>query len=384
MRLTNEAISTLTVPPGKAEIIAFDDSLPGFGIRIRKGGSRRYIFQYKTGGINRRVTFKETDARRARKAAEKLAARVTLGGDPALEKQDVRNAAGDTFQRCMGEYLARVTKRRESTLREIKRHLLRNLHPLHRHHIKAIDRRKIAEQLSRLTVENGPVQSNRTRASLSAFFNWCLGQGYVDSNPVLQTNKNDEIARERVLGDSELRAVWKALPAGDYGDAVKLLILTAQRREEIARLRWDEINLTNKDSENIPARSIRLSGNRTKNGRPHIIPLSALALAILKARENGRDHVFGITAGFSAWSRAKKQLDGLLNLKPWTIHDLRRSAVTGMAEKCKVKPHVIEAVINHVSGHKGGIAGVYNRASYEPEKREALGLWAKYVARLVS
>jgi hypothetical protein len=101
MRLTGRAVEDLTVPTGKAEIIVFDEALPGFGIRIRRGGSRRFVYQYKIGSANRRFTFKEKDATRARRAAERLAAKVTLGSDPALEKATTHDAAGDTFRRCM-------------------------------------------------------------------------------------------------------------------------------------------------------------------------------------------------------------------------------------------------------------------------------------------
>jgi len=175
MRLTDTTVAAITVPPGKTEIIVFDDSLRGFGIRVREGGSRRFVYQYKLGNTNRRFTFKETNAKRARKAAETLAAKVTLGTDPALEKEAAHDAASDTVRRCLDRYFVRAQgKRRDSTMREIRRHLERNLAPLHRLHIKSLDRRRISEELARLTAECGPIQANRTRASLSRFLNWCM------------------------------------------------------------------------------------------------------------------------------------------------------------------------------------------------------------------
>ena len=169
MRLTDAAIASLKIPDDKAEIIVFDSDLSGFGIRVRRGGSKRFIYQYKLNGTNRRVTFKEANVKRARAAAQILAAKVTLGSDPALEKEAAHNGAGDTFRRCLDRYLERPQgKRRERTLVEIHRHLERNLAPLHRLHIKTIDRRRVADELARLTVENGAVQSNRTRSSLPA------------------------------------------------------------------------------------------------------------------------------------------------------------------------------------------------------------------------
>ena len=373
MRLTDKAIAAIAVPIGKAEIIVFDDLLAGFGLRVRQGGSRRFIYQYKIGNANRRFTFKETDARKARQAAEALAAKVTLGSDPALEKRAAREAAGDTFKHCLDQYLSRPDKRRASTLREIGRHLLRNLASLHRLHIKNLDRRLIAEELRRLTTKCGAVQANRTRASLSAFLGWCMREGYCDTNIALATNKNDETPRDRCLSNAELRVVWRALGEGDFADATRLLILTGARREEISQLRWNEIDLENG--------IISLPPSRTKNRRPHIIPLSQPALAILRARkQNGREPIFGVRGrGFSTWHRSKAALgDGL---KSWRFHDLRRSCATGLAT-LQVQPHIIEAVLNHVS-FKAGVHGIYNHHGYENEKRQALDLWAKHITELV-
>jgi integrase len=380
MRLTDSAVAALKVPHGKSEIIAFDDSLPGFGVRVRQGGSRRFVYQYKLNGANRRVTFKEANVKRARAAAQILAAKVTLGSDPALEKEAAHDAAGDTFKRCLDRYLARPQgQRRERTLQEIRRHLERNLQPLHRLHVKEISRRRVADELMRLTAENGAVQSNRTRSSLSAFLNWCIGEGYVDVNVAAQTNKHEEIARSRVLSDAELRTIWNALPEqGDYRDLIRLLILTGQRLREIGDLSWREVDLGKA--------IITLPPSRTKNHREHVVPLSVPALEILKGRaRNERELVFGQTGdhGFSGFSRAKGLLDQRAKLKvPWVVHDIRRSVATGLARL--VQPHIVECVLGHVGGFKAGIASTYNLHAYEDEKRHALNLWGKHISELVS
>jgi integrase len=162
--------------------------------------------------------------------------------------------------------------------------------------------------------------------------------------------------------------------------------LTGQRADEIASLRWSEI----RDD------AILLPGERTKNHRQHIVPLSAPALGILQGQAHRvtaagelRDLIFGLGDGpFSGWSRSKEMLDAKIAertgkpLPHWIPHDLRRTAATGMAE-LSVQPHVIEAVLNHVSGHKAGVAGIYNRSSYEREKRQALDLWAEHLAAVV-
>jgi integrase len=180
-----------------------------------------------------------------------------------------------------------------------------------------------------------------------------------------------------VLSDSELKTIWLACPDSDFGAIMKLLILTGQRANEIGRLRWDEVH----------DEQIVLPSNRTKNKRTHIVPVSDPAKAILgQFRVGGRMHVFGSadTAGFDSWGYAKRTLDARIAepLPHWTVHDVRRTVVTGMAQ-LGIQPHVIEAVVNHVSGHKGGVAGIYNRATYDREKREALNLWAEHVMALV-
>jgi integrase len=378
VRLTDSTVAALSVPEGRAEIIAFDDSLPGFGVRVRRGGSKRFVFQYKLNGTNRRVTFKEVSVKRARAAAQILAAKVTLGSDPALEKESAHDAAGDTFKRCLDRYLARPQgRRRERTLQEIKRHLERNLQPLHRIHIKKLDRRRVADELARLTEEIGAVQTNRTRSSLSAFLNWCIGEGYCDANAAAQTNKHEEVARSRVLSDAELRAIWRALPEdSDYRDLIRLLILTGQRLREIANLVWSEVDLDNS--------TITLPPSRTKNHREHVVPLSAPALKILKGRGQDRDLVFGRgIRGFQGFSKAKRLLDERAKLKaPWVVHDIRRSVATGLAKL--VPPHIVESVLGHTGGFRAGVAGVYNVHAYEAEKRDALDLWGKHVMGLVS
>jgi integrase len=380
MNLTDTAVATLTVPDGKAEIIVFDDSLPGFGVRVRRGGSKRFIYQYKLSGTNRRVTFKEANVKRARAAAQILAAKVTLGTDPALEKEAAHDAAGDTVGKCLIRYLARPPgKRRPSTLREIRRHLEQNLQPLHKLHIKRLDRRRVADELARLTTEVGPVQSNRTRASLSRFFNWCIGEGYADVNVALQTNKNEEIARDRVLSERELKTLWNCLSktGDDYADIVRLLILTACRLREISELCWSEID--------FDKATITLPPSRTKNHRLHVVPLSAPALEILKGRaRDERELVFGRgTKGFGGWTKSKARLDERAKLsQPWIHHDIRRSTATHLAA-LGVLPHAVEAVLGHVSGFRAGVASTYNKYAYESEKRQALNLWGQHVTALM-
>jgi integrase len=382
MKLTKPLVDKLRAPKGK-EIIEWDDDLPGFGVRVRDTKeSARYIFQYRTGTKQRRITLGRCtaiDPAVARKQAAKLHAKVRLGEDPAGTKAESRSRASETFGRCVETYLQwQRPQVRDTSFRDIERHLRKNLGPLHGLHIANVDRRAIAKQLSDLAA-TAPVQANRTRASLSRFFNWVMGQGLADSNPALLTNKVDEGgARDRVLSEKEIKALWIALPEGDFGDILRLLLLTGSREAEIAELQWDEID--------FERGVIELPPERTKNHRRHLFPMSDMVRDILQARPQQKDRtlVFGNgEGGFSGWSKAKNRLDDAIKIPPWRIHDLRRTAATHMAE-LGVQPHIIEACLNHVSGHRAGVAGIYNRADYKAEKAMALTMWADYVAAIIA
>jgi integrase len=187
-----------------------------------------------------------------------------------------------------------------------------------------------------------------------------------------------------VLTDNELRLIWRHAGGGDYGAIIPLLILTGQRREEVGGMNWGEIDLD---------RALwSIGGERTKNRRAHDVPLSDEAASIIKPlRRDGRELVFGSGEGsFQGWSNAKAALDARIaaalhersqEMAPWRMHDIRRTVATRMAD-LGVLPHVVEAVLNHVSGHKAGVAGVYNRASYAAEKRNALAMWAEHLRAL--
>lgn len=259
--------------------------------------------------------------------------------------------------------------------------------------------------------KGGLTASNRARAALSALYSWAIGEGLVDNNPVIGTNKaTEETRRDRVLTPEELAGVWRACgnehgrPAGDYDRIVRLLILTGQRRDEIASMAACELVPADRNGTNRP--TLLLPGSRTKNKLPHDVPLSPPAFAlVMEALEahgwvedgNGdlvpREHVFGRGhGGFSGWSKAKAHLDQKLEdmakagkgphvVVPWRIHNLRRTMATGMGE-LGIQPHVVEAVLNHISGSKAGVAGIYNRATYRKEKVEALALWADHVLKI--
>jgi integrase len=426
MKLTAKGIRSLQLPEGKTDHLFWDDEIPGFGLRARAGGSRNWVFQYALGDKQRRLSLgaatpesftavKDRDGNVVklgiRDQAAQLHAKVKLGQDPAGDKTEARKRAIDTFEIVAKEYLGeKKGSTRAGTYTETERHILKHAKTLNGLQVAKISRLDITTLVGVIKKNSGPVAANRVRSTLSDFFGWAIseGKGGVENNPVLGTKKSDEFSRERVLKDHELRAIWKHSGDDDYGSIIKLLMLTGQRADEIAGLARSEIGKATvpekrvSDAIKLPpfdVDAIDLPGERTKNKRPHIVPLSPRALKILEARpervNNGgalRGFVFGLgQRGFSGWSRCKERLDKRIEEdfgKPfdhWTPHDLRRTLSTQMNE-LGILPHVVEAILNHVSSHqsgKKGVGGVYNKALYLRERVDALNLWADHLAWIV-
>jgi integrase len=384
MKLTATEIKKLVLPPGVVDRVFWDDDVGGFGVRLRAGGSASYVVQYDLGGKSRRVTLGSTtllDVGAARTKARDVLARARLGFDVAAEKRERRAQATETFGALLRRYfIVQQQAVRQSTFKQIERRLVKLARPLHPLPLTAIDRRTISGLLSTVAEERGPTAAANLHSSLSGYFRWVIGEGLLDANPLLHANKpQPSPARDRVLTEDELRALWTALDSvgGDYADVVKLVIYTAARRGEIGDLSWNEVDLDRA--------TIELPAARMKNGRPHLIPLTEAALAILRKRQrNGRYHVFG-QRGFQDWSRSRAALDNAIGGErpDWVLHDLRRLASTVMHDELGIPPHIVERVLAHV-GHQSGVAGTYNRAEYIVEKRRALERWADYVDAVVT
>jgi integrase len=381
MKLTAKALASHKAA-NKSDYIVFDDDIAGFGLRFRDG-RQSWVFQYAIGAgadrITRRIKIGDYPAlspARAREEAEDLHAKVHLHGDPAIERRKNRIEAGNTFGKLVEQYLQfKQRELRPRSFEEVQRHLEVNAKQLHDLPLASIDQSVIARRLTAIAAD-GAVAANRTRASLSAMFAWAMGEGLAAVNPVANTNRREEKPRDRVLSDAELLTIWQSLEDDDYGTIVKILMLTGQRKGEIAGLRWSEVGNG----------MITLPAERTKNGKPHEVSITPTVGSLLHSRDkaDGRDLIFGRGDGpYSGWSKAKAALDARAgSLKHWTLHDLRRTAATGMAG-IGIHPHVVEAVLNHVSGHKGGIAGIYNRAQYAAEKAQALARWDEHVLSIV-
>lgn len=226
MKLTVQSTDGLKLEPGEADRIWFDDAVPGFGLRVRQTGARSWIFQYKVGRKTRRLVIGRAAAMkvaRAREIAGELRAKVRLGGDPAAEKRVQVERSSHTLGALVEKYLDQQrTELRASSYREVERHLEKHAAPLHSLPIDTIDQRTIADRLSALEKNSGPVTANRVRASMSAMFVWGMKEGLALANPVLFTNKRKEDPRDRVLTDAELRIVWQALGDDQYDAIIKL------------------------------------------------------------------------------------------------------------------------------------------------------------------
>jgi len=384
MKFTQASVDRFKLEAGKSEHIEFDESMPGFGLRIRAGDKaqhRTFIAQYKIGEKHRRITLgdvRKVTLENARKEARRIFGSVANGHDPANEKAERRSAASHTLDATIARYLeAKATELKPRSLEEVERHLKKDWQPLHNLAIASIGRANVAATLSAIAKRSN-VTANRSRAALSAMFRWAIGEGLCENNPVTGTNRQDENGhRERSLTDSEVAKVWLAAPENDYGNIVRLLMLTGCRREEIGSLTWSEIDLA--------ARTITIAKERTKNGIEHSVPLPDAALSILQGimRRGDRDYVFGIArdGGFSGWSKSKIALDQAVALKEdWRLHDLRRTVRTGLG-KLGVQPHVAEAVLNHLPPK---LIRTYDRNPYAAEKRDALDKWATHLKTVIA
>ena len=331
----------------------------------------------------------------ARDAAEEAIRAAKRGEDP-------RARSGLLVEEAVADWLRRDQAKNKSAA-EVERIFEKKvLDPSSRpcwrgRALAEITRADCREIIEAVADKGAPTTSRRLHAHLHKFLRWCVGVGMIAANPMAEMPKlGKEVSRDRVLSDVELGLIWRSAPSLGYpfGPAIQLLALTAARRDEIMSLRWSEVDLD--------AAEIRLPGERTKNGRPHVIPLSPMALDIVRSLPrlsiDGNDSPFVFTttgrSRASGTSRAKARLDKLISeraikeatervgdpvrVEAWRIHDLRRTAATRMAE-LGVEPHVVEALLNHVSGFRAGVAGTYNRAAYAAPKREAAATWCEHV-----
>jgi integrase len=388
VKLTAKSVATLTLPVGKSDVIHFDNELPGFGYRLRAGAGgkvlKSWVCQYRRAGATRRMLIGKAhvlNAEQARARARDILAMVQLGQDPQGDRADRRDADKFTLRKAVEEFLAFKQERlRPRSFIEVERYLTSGyFKPLHGLPLDVITRRDVSTRIVAIARESGNSTAARARNALSTLFVWAMRMGLVESNPVIGSAQPAENKpRERVLDDSELVAIWKACGDDDYGKIVKLLILTGCRRDEIGHMVWGEF-APDGTSWTLPA-------ERSKNKRPLTLPMMPMMREIVDTvpRMVGRDQLFGERSpkGFVAWYLGKPTLDERSGVAGWQLRDTRRSVATRMAD-IGVQPHIIEAVLNHYSGHRAGVAGVYNKSPYANEVRNALATWHDHLRAII-
>jgi integrase len=396
MKLKLDAKATgLTPDEGKAEVFVWDTELIGFGLRVRRRRHdgmilRTWLAQYRdrASGRTRRHSLGATSkvpVSAAREAARRILGGAALGHDPAGEKQAKRARARRTFAGCVDAYLAAAAASLRPNSLRLGILFLRGDYfaPLHGMPVSEVTRADIASCLAAAARRHSANAAASARRWASALFGFCIMEGWLlGDNPVSGTRRPQRApARERVLSDRELAAVWRSCDGDDdFSKIVRLLILLGVRRTEAGGIGWSELDLD--------AGTWTLPAARSKNYRAHTITLPPAAIAIIESvPRRACDQLFGSLwaphRGFTVWGRSKAALDARLGFElPWLLHDLRRTAATGMID-IGIEPYHVEAVLNHHSGHRGGVSGVYNRSPYTAQIASALARWAAHVNDLI-
>jgi integrase len=369
----------------------FDTHVRGLSLRVSKTGLKVWNLFYtrESDGLKQRVKlgrYPDLDLDSARGRALKAMSGVADGNDPAKEKRARRAAV--TLKELGELYIEKYAKPRKKTWREDERILKKEVFPeIGRMKADAVTRRDILDIIDGKAEAGYGAQSNNILAVIRKLFNWAVDGDFLKASPAHGIKpRSKAVRRDRVISDEEIAAIWRALPkaaiSDETRDIIRLLFLTGQRSGEVCGMMRSEVDLK-KLVWTIPA-------ERTKNGLAHVVPLSGAVTEILTLAINATDpedddvplfQKIGAPIQSNAIAQAVR-LKLQISKVRWTPHDIRRTGATGMAG-IGTAPHIVEAILNHVSGFKAGVAGVYNRAAYEPEKRQALDKWARHLEGIV-
>ena len=374
-KLTNKMLLGLK-PPRSGQLDVWDDILPSFGVRIGKTGRKSFFVGTRIKGKYKRITLKpqfpNLELAAARTQARQIISDAQAGISPDIRK---RRAENGTFKAVADAFMQDFAKNHR-TAREMQRKIDVELRGWHDVQIADITRADIKEllRLKARGLERG-VAANRLLALISKIFAWALDEEIIDASPALRLKRPAvEIERERVLSAEEIKRLWPALDAIGYpwGPLYKLMLCTAQRRGEVASMKWSQISDV----------GWRLPASNTKTKVGHLVPLSSLARETLADVPEIGEYVFRARgdAPLQGWSRAKRRLDHVLTLgEPWQVEDTRRTAATHM-RSIGVDRIVVSKVLNHA---ESGVTKVYDRWAADPEKAEAMERWANRLREIV-
>ena len=383
-KLTKRAIDALPSPAAQDQIW-WDEDLKGFGLKLTPAGRKVFLVQYRPAGDRRnprKYTIGEYGSvtpHKARIEAQRVLADRAAGGDPQADKQtSKRRIRSEQVAELAAEFIARHASQNRTgaeTARIFDREVLPDWGSWT---VGEVSKRDVIALLDRIRERGSPIMANRVLAAVRKFFNWCIGRGILEVSPCSGiTAPAREQARHRVLSDEELAHVIKAARriGFPFGSIVEVLALTGQRRDEVGRMGWEHLDLRRK--------IWVIPGEHAKNGKPHLVQLSRPVLSILDTVPKTGDLVFssdGKTV-FQGYSKAKTRLDSLSGVQDWTLHDLRRTVVSGMA-RLGVAPHVADKILNHQSGTISGVAAVYQRHEFLKERERALQRWGDHLQSL--
>lgn len=361
--LTEISLRNLKAPEC-GQVFYADDSLAGFGVRVSQGGTKTFTLRF--GMPRQRVSlgrYPIISLSAARQRAKEILAENTLG-----KTRPTSVSFDDTVARFLADHAVR---NRPRTIKDYTR-VLKVRFPLGSKKLADIGREDIVRRLEKL--DYCPTERRYATVIIKMLFRWAVRNQFLEHSPCEGIVPAKSLTRSRVLLDAELKAIWQACE-GSFGDIVRLLILTGQRRGEIAALK----------AEYIGPDSITLPDHLCKNGREHNFPIARNAVSLLRrvvtlASPEKSPFLFPArgnpSAPFSGWSKSKLDLDARSGVTGWTLHDLRRTFATNLAA-LRVPPHIVERLLNHASGSISGVAAIYNRHTYEAECREAINSWEK-------
>lgn len=398
INLNERTVKALACPEGVRDGLFFDAALKGFAVRVQEGGGKSFVLQYRLGGIRRRLPLGEwgvVTVAEARERAMRARGAVADGRDPWAERREeqaaaraaeaeARRKAGEeayTFDRMVEDWCAFSESqkgRRVGYVNEVRRRLRYSFPGWKERPAAGITKSEAIRALDHVAKTSGSTSARRALAYGRACYNWAVKRDALAFNPFAGVPAHGvERSRDRVLTDAEVGAVWNGAaelePA--YCAAVRLLLLTGQRLSEVAKLRWSEL------SEDLAIWT--LPAERAKNGKAHIVHLGEAARDILNGVPRFKDSDLVFTENgktpVTSWSHAKADLDAACKVTNWVLHDFRRTMVTTLAGM-GFPPHVADRLLNHISGTIRGVAAVYQRNEFLPERKRALEAWADHVA----